>query len=128
MKRNKLKNLQGAGQCIEDSACLSECIDRAKSLDELPKVLRAYEQIRKPRVEYIQKKGRLNSHIWHLPDGEVQRQRDQRFAGSDFGVLGKKRWQGPHIDDPPTEPFGPQVDAYTHAYDVIDHVSLNRVY
>jgi salicylate hydroxylase len=41
----------GAAQCIEDSACLALCLDAANSLSDLPKILIAYQTIRKPRTD-----------------------------------------------------------------------------
>jgi len=41
----------GAGQCIEDSACLALCLDAASSISDLKKLLNVYEAVRKPRTD-----------------------------------------------------------------------------
>lgn len=71
---------QGAAQAIEDGACLAECLARARTAADLPDLLRAYESIRKPRAERVQKGTRDSSHVWHLPDGPAQEERDRAFA------------------------------------------------
>jgi salicylate hydroxylase len=115
----------GAAQCIEDSACLSKRIDRAHSMDDLPQMLRAFETIRRPRVEYIVKRSSNNSQLWHLPDGEQQRERDAIMAQMSNIVLPTKDvWNGKNVDDPPPEKFGPQVNAYAYGFDIFDYVSL----
>lgn len=62
---------------IEDGAALGECLDRAISKRDIPKVLRAFETIRKPRCERVQAGSRENGHIWHMPDGKEQQERDK---------------------------------------------------
>ena len=116
--------LQGASQCIEDSACLGICLEHANSLSDLPKVLRAYEAIRKPRTEWLTKKGRENAMMWHLPDGEEQQQRDKYLARGPLGIPGAKEWDGKNIDDPPQGRFNPLAYAYMSGFDVMDYVSF----
>jgi len=53
----------GASQCIEDSACLSECLDRAEGVADKDKVLRAFEKIRRPRTDYLAKMDRVNARM-----------------------------------------------------------------
>jgi salicylate hydroxylase len=43
-------------------------------------VLRRYEEIRKPRASQVQAYARRNGTVFHLPDGEAQRQRDAQLA------------------------------------------------
>jgi salicylate hydroxylase len=75
---------QGAAQAIEDGACLAECLDRVKSLSDLPEYLEAYEEIRKPRAERVQKGTRDSSLIWHMHDGPEQEARDKAFSYMDL--------------------------------------------
>lgn len=68
---------KGAATAIEDGAALGECLDRASSKRDIPRVLRAFETIRKPRCERIQAGARENGYIWHMPDGKEQQERDR---------------------------------------------------
>ncbi|KUL82306.1 hypothetical protein ZTR_09723 [Talaromyces verruculosus] len=70
---------QGAAQSIEDGACLAECLERAEQLEDIPALLRAFEAIRKPRCETVQKGARSNGDVWHLPDGPAQELRDRNW-------------------------------------------------
>jgi 2-polyprenyl-6-methoxyphenol hydroxylase-like FAD-dependent oxidoreductase len=72
-----VNSYQGASQCIEDSASLALCLERAETLEDIPKVLAAYETIRKPRTECCIKKWRQNAQMLHIPDGEEQQKRDR---------------------------------------------------
>jgi salicylate hydroxylase len=114
--------LQGAAQCIEDSACLSLCLERAESITDLSKVLKAYETIRKPRTEWLAKKGRENAVMWHYPDGELQQKRDEFLSRGPLGI--SKAWDGKPIDDPPEGPFNPLTFPYMQGYDITDYVSF----
>ena len=63
-----LRGIRERSQCIEDSASLALCLERAETLADIPKVLSAYETIRKPRTEWCIKKGRQNARMLHMPD------------------------------------------------------------
>ena len=71
---------QGAAQALEDGASLAECLARAKSPADIPHLLRAFEAIRKPRAERVQRASADSSHVWHLPDGPEQVVRDRAFG------------------------------------------------
>ncbi|OAA53000.1 Monooxygenase, FAD-binding protein [Cordyceps fumosorosea ARSEF 2679] len=62
----------GAATSTKDGTALAECISRALRLDDIPKVLPAFQEIRKPRCEIIQAGSRANGDIWHLPDRSEQ--------------------------------------------------------
>lgn len=67
---------QGAAQAIEDGCTLAEDLDKCSSTSDIPQVLKDFEKRRKRRAEIIQMGARKNAHIWHLPDGEEQEERD----------------------------------------------------
>ncbi|KAL6890063.1 hypothetical protein GGI43DRAFT_416282, partial [Trichoderma evansii] len=67
----------GAGLCIEDSACLAECLDQSKDINDLPRVLEAYEKIRKPRAEYLIRMGHELVKVSHADDEPIQQARDE---------------------------------------------------
>ncbi|KAK6205239.1 salicylate hydroxylase [Scheffersomyces amazonensis] len=74
---------QGAAQAIEDGATLAEELDKATSASDIPEVLKKVQKRRKRRVETIQAGARKNGHIWHLPDGDEQEERDALMAARD---------------------------------------------
>ncbi|KAJ2981149.1 hypothetical protein NQ176_g2207 [Zarea fungicola] len=112
----------GAGLCIEDSACLAECLERAQTIHDLPRVMKSFEKIRKPRAEYLIKMGLGLAEINHAPDGPIQQARDERFKNMPIGTTSLDIWDGKHIDDPPNVPAGhPLMYAYSVGYNVIAH-------
>ncbi|KAJ9615171.1 hypothetical protein H2200_001245 [Cladophialophora chaetospira] len=74
---------QGASMGIEDGACLAECLNRAESASDVPRYLRTFQQLRKPRCERIQVGSRSNGDMWHLKDGPEQERRDRGLSGDD---------------------------------------------
>ena len=71
---------QGAASAVEDGACLAECISRARSVQDIPAVLRAYEKLRKPRTEKIKQSAEASGNYKILEEGPAQRRRDKGFA------------------------------------------------
>lgn len=45
---------QGAGSALEDGAALGILLSRATSLQDLPRILKAYQDLRKPRSVKLQ--------------------------------------------------------------------------
>jgi salicylate hydroxylase len=72
---------QGACQAVEDAVVLAGCLAGAVP-EAVPKALRRYEAIRKPRVWEVQRASWRNATIYHLRDGEQQRERDAAWAAS----------------------------------------------
>lgn len=46
---------QGAGSSLEDGAALGVLLSRVDRREELPKILKLYEELRKPRSSALQK-------------------------------------------------------------------------
>ena len=69
---------QGAAQAIEDAYVLAECLDGVSSA-EVPDALRRYEQLRMQRAEDMQDSSRAAADTLYLPDGDLQRERDERY-------------------------------------------------
>lgn len=115
--------LQGAGICIEDGACLAECLDRAQTLDDLPRVLSAYQAIRRPRAEYCVQRARNFLAVLQLPDGEAQEQRDAVWSR----VMQEGAWDGEHIDEPPEPSDIRLADGYVRGHDVFSYVSYGSL-
>ena len=72
---------QGACQAVEDAAVLAGCLATAKP-EGVPEAVRRYETMRKARVWAVQHASYRNATIYHLPDGEGQRERDAAWASS----------------------------------------------
>ncbi|EER28730.1 hypothetical protein D8B26_000995 [Coccidioides posadasii str. Silveira] len=111
---------QGAATAIEDGAALGECLDRAKSIREFPKLLRAFETIRKPRCERIQAAGRENGYIWHLPDGPEQAARDRAMKGVAKKAEKNNAWNPNRWSDEEFQPWMLGHDVFTYTNDMLD--------
>lgn len=61
---------------VEDAAVLGNLLSRLSHPAELTPLLRGYEVLRHHRTSETQKQSRLNQHIFHLPDGPAQQERD----------------------------------------------------
>lgn len=82
---------QGASQSIEDAAVLAEelvDVDAAHVSDGLA----AYVQRRAERARTVQEAALGNRAVFHLPDGDQQRQRDQRMRAVAKNVDTKLDW------------------------------------
>lgn len=55
---------------------LGSLLSRLRTPNDLPRMLRAYQQLRLPRTSETQLSARLNQTIFHLPDGPAQAARD----------------------------------------------------
>lgn len=62
---------------IEDGAVLGNLLSRISNRSQLRPLLEAYQDLRLPRTAMLQGSSRLNQHIFHLPDGPKQRERDE---------------------------------------------------
>jgi len=70
---------QGAVQAIEDAAVLARCLERV-GIRRVVAALERYEERRRPRATRCQEGSRGNGVIYHLVDGEAQRERDSGLA------------------------------------------------
>jgi salicylate hydroxylase len=80
---------QGAAQCIEDAAVLSELLSKTSLLKDIPNLTKKYEELRKPRVERVRAYARVNGVNYTLPDGDEQKRRDEILKTSASKVVGK---------------------------------------
>jgi salicylate hydroxylase len=83
---------QGAVQSIEDAAVLAKCLERVDASNDVSAALQRYEEIRRPRASRCQAGSRANGVIYHLPDGEDQRERDSNVASSATAPLPQNAW------------------------------------
>ncbi|KAF8134218.1 hypothetical protein EV363DRAFT_1160497 [Boletus edulis] len=70
---------QGSAMAVEDAAVLGNLFSRLSSPAQIAPLLRAYESIRYDRATATQASSRLNQHIFHLPDGPEQEERDRQM-------------------------------------------------
>ncbi|KAK5065096.1 hypothetical protein LTR84_000932 [Exophiala bonariae] len=111
---------QGASMSIEDGPALAECLSRVREIEDVPKYLRVFEQLRKPRCEKMQLCSRLNGQMWHLPDGPQQEERDKGFERDDFarGESEVEQEQGENVNPWSDLNFQP----WLFGYDVVTDV------
>jgi len=64
---------------IEDGAVLGNLLSRISHVSQLGPLLKAYQDLRLPRTAMMQESSRLNQHIFHLPDGPEQKERDENM-------------------------------------------------
>jgi salicylate hydroxylase len=81
---------QGAAQSIEDGAVLAVLLKAMP--DEIPRALRRYEQLRKPRATRLQQASAANRVRFHLPDGPEQQQRDALMAHAGDRTISNISW------------------------------------
>lgn len=115
----------GATSCVEDGACLGECLDRAATVKDIPRLLKAFEELRKPRVESICRLSRETMQAWHLPDGEKQEQRD-KFWNEMGTLIGRAdaAWDRKPVDTPPSGFSDPLLQPYFRGHQAVEFVSL----
>ncbi|KAK9449631.1 3-hydroxybenzoate 6-hydroxylase-like protein [Limtongia smithiae] len=90
---------QGAAMALEDGVTLAECLDRAHSKADIPKLMHLYEKIRKARCTRVQLGSMQNGDVWHLADGPEQQNRDSLMAAEEA-----KRVEGAKVERKIPEP------------------------
>ena len=107
---------QGAAMSIEDGAALAECLERTcGDRNLIPRALRAFESIRKPRCEIVQEASRGTGHMWHMPDGPEQQRRDQAMMDSLEGRRTRARNPN-HWSDEQFQPWLFGYDTFREVY------------
>ena len=92
---------QGSCQAIEDAAVLGRCLADA-DVASGAEALRRYESARQARTAQIQTASFGNRDLFHMPDGQMQRDRDE-FLASGVGGLSVLDWV--YSYDPVTVPI-----------------------
>ncbi|KAI2619141.1 FAD/NAD(P)-binding domain-containing protein [Hypoxylon sp. NC1633] len=122
----------GCGMALEDAAALGLCLAKLtdKSRDQKLRALKVYEECRKERTERVVERGNFQQHMYHIHDGEEQRDRDKKLKM--FGEVDEQLFKTPEVvtrprlesgDDPlPWRYYG--VGGWLLTYDVekdVDH-------
>ncbi|KAI9825138.1 MAG: hypothetical protein M1819_000596 [Sarea resinae] len=108
---------QGAAMGIEDGAALAETLSRAKDVADIKRVLQAFESIRKPRAELLTSASSMLGKMWQMPDGEAQKQRDERMRA--MPIWDAANWDGSHIDDVPSSIRDPKYQTWVMGHDTV---------
>lgn len=100
----------GAGMALEDAGVLGLCLGRlqSKSAADKRRALDVYEACRRARTEEVVKRGTYNQWIYHLHDGQEQRERDRRlrhFAEVDRQWLSGEDPKLPAVQETGEDPF-----------------------
>jgi salicylate hydroxylase len=94
---------QGANSSLEDGAVLGYLLGKVSAEtkgEQLPKVAKLYQQLRKERGETIQRETFKQREDFHLPDGPEQEKRDELMTGMVGGELKAdfpSRWTCPRV-------------------------------
>ncbi|KAI5117861.1 hypothetical protein M0805_007704 [Coniferiporia weirii] len=89
---------QGAAMAIEDAAVLGNLLSRISHPAQLTPLLRGYETLRHSRTAETQASSRLNQHIFHLPDGPAQEERDASMRAAMAAERAKWATHGTDVD------------------------------
>ena len=76
---------QGSCQAIEDAVVLARCLSDVNTSDA-PSALRRYEDARKGRTAQVQTSALMNRDLFHMVDGQEQKDRDMIFSISPPGM------------------------------------------
>ena len=122
---------QGSAMAIEDAAVLAECLSRFSTPEDLPAAAQAYQAIRRPRVEQVQRIARGNGAMWVLPDGPEQEARDKRARAiteshdQELQKIGREGLRAKPKPRPDINAKWPEAAAlmWLHGYDAVAEVS-----
>jgi salicylate hydroxylase len=118
---------QGAAMGIEDSACLAECLSRAASTSDIPKLLGIFQKIRQPRVESVAGRSRAMHKMSHMSDGPAQEARDKHLKSRPY-YSPPSKWDRKPIDVAPPG-MDPMYEPYLVGHDVFEFVcALFRIF
>jgi len=110
---------------IEDGAALAETLERATDAEDIKRVLPAFETIRKSRAELIASASAILGKMWQMPDGEAQRQRDERMKATP--IWDASTWDGTHVDEVPGSMRDPKYQTWVMGHDTVAFVGCSLV-
>lgn len=113
---------QGGCLALEDGVTVAECLSRAKSKHDIPRVLSVYQTIRESRCRLVQDKARWLKQGMMLPNGPAQEARDATFRNHRSWQYDEP-WDGQHIDEVPSDMNGPNYMAWQNGHDARQFVS-----
>lgn len=100
---------------FEDGAVLGECLSRLPrhrraTPNEKLYALKVYERCRKPRTEMVVHRGNVQQYLYHLHDGNEQRERDRQMRLTPTPPGEALAWRDPEL--------APKLLGYDHLKDV----------
>ena len=90
-----LNRAQGAAQAVEDGAVLGALFERIESRSQIPDILNIYEALRKGRTTCIVRGSAALRDIFHMEDGDGQRERDRQMLEEEPFEGYPNRWADP---------------------------------
>ena len=109
---------------LEDAVTLAECLERAKTTDEIPKVMKAYQEIREPRCKLVQEWSSAKAKNFTLPDGPEQEERDKILKAHNT-FREQKPWDKVHIDEVPESISSKDWQAWLLGHNAVGYVSTH---
>ena len=82
---------------MEDGAALGALFHNVENRNQLPHLMRVFEQVRKPRTTRITNDSTSMRSIFNLPDGDLQRERDRQLTSMPPFVGYPNRWADPEF-------------------------------
>ncbi|EXJ56370.1 uncharacterized protein A1O5_12637 [Cladophialophora psammophila CBS 110553] len=98
----------GAAMAVEDAAALAATLKHVKSKEDLPAAMSKWEESRKPRVKKVHAASYGHGLILHLPDGPVQRARDEAM---------KAELEGAEVKESPNQWSDPVLTEWAYGHD-----------
>jgi len=95
---------------IEDAAALATALQDAWDHNDLPRVLRIFEEVRSERTGQMQQASSLNAQLLHFADGPEQQARD---AAMEAEVLGL------HFETSSNQWSDPVTQQWAYGYDAV---------
>ncbi|KAI1765415.1 FAD/NAD(P)-binding domain-containing protein [Hypoxylon sp. FL1150] len=96
----------GCGMALEDGAALGLCLSKLtdRSREQKLNALEVYEECRKERTERVVERGNYQQYMYHIHDGEEQRERDRKLEA--FGEIDEQLLRTPEAITRPTAESG----------------------
>lgn len=107
---------QGGGMALEDAMTIAECLERAEVLEDVPRLMRAYQVIREPRCRIMQQRGLIMNQVMRMPNGPAQEARDEVMRKQSDMFLDVP-WDGEHIDQLPDSVNAPGFVNWQNGHD-----------
>jgi salicylate hydroxylase len=98
--------VQGAAQGMEDAECLAQLFSQLTHHDQIPDVLKIFQDIRQERCVKIAKRAREYGKVLVYEDGPVQQERDRQLREHET------------FDGYPSPYLDVKLQDWVHGYDV----------
>lgn len=92
---DRFSRAQGAAQAVEDGAVLGALFSKITHKSQLPDLLLIYETLRKSRTTRVVKGSTDYRDIFHMRDGDRQKERDRQLTAHEPFEGFPNRWADP---------------------------------